>query len=210
MDELNGRWRAQLQDAGAALLTAAQIDQYCLYLSLLARWNNTFNLTAVRDTEMWVPRHIMDSLAINPLVKGKRVLDVGTGAGLPGIPLAVIRPDDEFVLLDSNGKKTRFVRQAVIELGLGNCSVEQHRIESYSVEDKFDTITARAFSALSELVATTWHVLAPGGQIVAMKGRKDTEQPFDMPADSASLEQVDLHVPGEDASRHAVIIRKAG
>jgi 16S rRNA (guanine527-N7)-methyltransferase len=140
------------------------------YLGLLERWNRTYNLTAVRDPLQMVPRHLLDSLSVLPWVSRGPVLDLGTGAGLPGIPLAIARPHLAFTLLDSNGKKTRFVRQAALELGLENVEVVQVRLEAYRPERKFATIVARALASLPSLYASAQALATADGRLLALKG----------------------------------------
>lgn len=140
------------------------------YLSLLQKWNQAYNLTAVRDPEVMVSRHVLDSLSILPWVKGKRVLDVGSGAGLPGIPLAIARPEFHVVLLDSNGKKIRFLQEVKRVLALSHVELVQTRVECYHPSFGFDTVTSRAFGHLEQFISKTQHVLAPDGIWLAMKG----------------------------------------
>jgi len=154
-----------------AALDAAGRDRLIAFLALLQRWNGVYNLTAVRDPEDMVPRHLLDSLAILPWVTRGPLLDAGTGAGLPGIPLAIARPTLQFTLLDGNGKKTRFVRQAVLELGLDNVEVVHSRLEAYRPALKFATITARAVASLSDLYQGCAHLAAADARLLAMKGR---------------------------------------
>ena len=157
-----------------------------------------------------VTRHILDSLAVLPFVTGPRVLDVGTGPGLPGIPLAVALPDLDFVLLDSNAKKTRFVTQAVTELGLGNVTVVRGRLEDYRPEAPFDTVIARAFASLADFAAAAGPLSAPSGRLLAMKGRRPGEEMAELPAGYVAEAVEALAVPSlEDAERHLVVIRRA-
>jgi 16S rRNA (guanine527-N7)-methyltransferase len=140
------------------------------YLLLLDKWNKTYNLTAIRDVNEMVAKHLLDSLAILPWIQGLRIIDVGTGAGLPGIPLAIARPDIKVTLLDSNGKKTRFLQEVQRNLGLKNLEIVQFRVEDYHPSLGFDTVLSRAFSSLQQMVDKTEHLLAPSGQWLAMKG----------------------------------------
>ncbi len=176
------------------------------YLALLYKWNRAYNLTAVRDPRQAVPRQLLDSLSILPLVAGPRVLDLGTGPGLPGVPLAIVRPQWHFTLLDSNLKKCRFLRQVQLELGLENLEVVQERVERYRPRAPFDTVTSRAFSSLERMVALSRHLLAPGGRWVAMKGKVPEAELAELP-EGLAAEVVPLAVPGETAERHAVVIR---
>lgn len=146
------------------------------YLLLLNKWNAAYNLTAVRDLESMINKHILDSLAILPWIKGARILDVGTGAGLPGIPLSIAKPDIQFVLLDSNGKKIRFLNEVKRKLDLKNLEIVQFRVENYHPDQGFDTVTSRAFSSLEQMIHWTQHLIAEEGIWLAMKGRyPDTE-----------------------------------
>ncbi len=177
------------------------------YLALLFKWNRAYNLTAVRDPAVAVSRQLLDSLSILPLVAGERVLDVGSGAGLPGLPLAVARPEWRVTLLDSNAKKVRFLRQAKLQLGLDNLEVAQARAEGYRPGEPFDTITSRAFAPLARMVAVTGHLLVPGGRWLAMKGRVPEDELEELPSELAA-EVVPLQVPGEQGQRHAVIVSR--
>ncbi|MGB5737022.1 MAG: 16S rRNA (guanine(527)-N(7))-methyltransferase RsmG [Thiohalocapsa sp.] len=154
-----------------AALDAPARDRLIAFLALLMRWNRAYNLTAVRDPAEMVPRHLLDSLAVLPWISRGPVLDAGTGAGLPGIPLAVARPELRFTLLDGNGKKARFVRQAVLELGLDNVEVVHSRLEAYRPAEKFATITARAVASLSDLLGRCAHLAAADARLLALKGR---------------------------------------
>ena len=141
------------------------------YLLLLQKWNQAYNLTAIRDMNSMITLHILDSLAILPWVHGTRLLDVGTGAGLPGIPLALARPDLQVVLLDSNGKKVRFLQEVKRALALNNVDIVQTRVENYHPTHGFDTVTSRAFSDLQQMLTNTEHLIAQNGIWLAMKGR---------------------------------------
>lgn len=177
------------------------------FIFLIQKWNRVYNLTAVTDPREMVVRHLLDSLAMAPHVHGPRVLDVGTGAGLPGIPLAIARPDLEFVLLDRTAKKTRFVTQAVGELRLTNVRVETRRVEQYHPLELFDTVISRAFSSLAEFALTAGTLLAPHGLLLAMKGRYPTEELAALPAGYRAEKTTRLDVPGLDEERHAVYLR---
>lgn len=175
------------------------------FLNLLLKWNRVYNLTAIDRPEDMVRLHLLDSLAILPHLHGGRVLDVGTGAGLPGIPLALLAPEREFTLLDSNAKKTRFVQQAAIELGLGNVTVEQTRVERFVPPIGFDTILSRAFSGLADIVRQTARLLNPGGVILAQKGR--LPEPEIRQLNDLLINIIPLAVPGIDAERHLIAIK---
>ncbi|MGH8681333.1 MAG: 16S rRNA (guanine(527)-N(7))-methyltransferase RsmG [Burkholderiales bacterium] len=187
-------------------LRAGELAKLERYLDLLEKWNRVYNLTAIRGRERMVTHHLLDSLAILPHVKGPRVLDVGSGAGLPGVPLAIASAELRVTLLDSNHKKSAFLRQAVAELGLANATVEVERVESWRTSARFETIVSRAFSALGELAAASGRLLAPGGIIAAMKGVHPGEEIQRMPGGFRVVNVVKLAVPELDAERHLVIV----
>lgn len=203
-------WPSQLANGLAAMqqeLTVAQQGKLLDYLSLLYKWNKVYNLTAVRDLDRAVSRQLLDSLSILPWVEGPRVIDVGTGAGLPGIPLAVVLPDIEFILLDSNGKKTRFIQQAIAELGLRNVRVEQNRVERFEDASRFNTIVSRAFADLHLMLDLTAHLLVSGGCWAAMKSGVEELDADALPA-TCQYQVHDLQVPGETGKRRLVHIRR--
>ena len=187
-------------------LPAADRQRLLAFVRLLAKWNAAYNLTAVRDPEDMITRHLLDSLVLLPYLQGPRVLDIGTGPGLPGLPLAIARPNDSFTLLDANAKKTRFVTQAVGELGLKNVEVVQERVENYHPELKFDTLVARAFSSIADMLHSARHLCAPGGRFLAMKGVYPEDELAAIPADYTVNEVLALKVPGLGAARHLAII----
>lgn len=197
-------------EAGAGTLGMAlavrQRDQLAAYLELLSRWNQAFNLTAIRDPNEMVTRHILDSLTVTPHLWGDRICDVGTGAGLPGIPLAVVCPDKRFTLLDSNGKKTRFLVQVVAELGIPNVTVVNSRAEQFTMEEPFTTVVTRAFSSLADMLASSRHLLAPDGRFLAMKGTYPHEELAALPPGFRLESVIELHVPGLAGARHLVRI----
>ena len=177
------------------------------YLDLLAKWNRTYNLTAVRDPGEMVSRHLLDSLAVLPYMHGKSLADLGSGAGLPGIPLAIARPDVAVTLVESNGKKTRFLREAVRSLPLSNVTVDQARVQDAT--GAFDTITARAFASLPDMLAWAGHLLAPNGRWLALKGRAD---PAELGVASSGFRVIAVHhlqVPGTDGERCVVELARA-
>jgi 16S rRNA (guanine527-N7)-methyltransferase len=186
-------------------LTGAQQAALLGYIGLLAKWNRAYNLTAIRDPAVMVPRHLLDSLTVLPLLCGDRVLDVGTGAGLPGIPLAIARPDVRFTLLDANGKKIRFVRQAVLDLGLTNVTPVQSRVESYQAAEPFSCIVSRAFASLADMLGATGHLLAAEGCWVAMKGPAEGEERSALPAGFAVTTRA-VRVPGLAADHRLLAI----
>ena len=184
-----------------------QQQQLIQFIQLLNKWNKAYNLTAIRDPAEMVSKHLLDSLAILPLLEAGQVIDIGTGPGLPGIPLSIVRPNQAFTLLDSNVKKTRFVTQSLLELEIRNVTVVQSRAEAYKPEHPFDVVLARAFSAISELLQWVEHLCKPGTRIVAMKGQYPEGEMTGWPAgfQCESVEKID--VPGLQAERHAVLIR---
>jgi len=212
MSEYPENWNSQL-DTGlqqmALELSQAQQQKLLNYLALLVKWNRAYNLTAIRDPEEMVSRQLLDSLSILPLIHGRRILDVGTGAGLPGIPLAICLPDASFTLLDSNGKKTRFVQQVKLELGLNNVKVQHSRVEQLDHNRGFDTITSRAFAALPKIVAWSAGLLADKGILLAMKGSVPQEEVADLRQAGAEVEITQLEVP-QSGERHAIIVRPPG
>ena len=176
-------------------------------IALLERWGRTYNLTAVRDPLRMVSHHLLDSLALTPFIRGARVLDVGTGAGFPGLPLAILTPQCHFVLLDSNGKKVRFVRHAVMELGLDHVEVVQARIESYTSRRKFDTIVTRAFASLPKILQMAQPLLARPGVLLAPKGRRVEVELDGFSPRQGELRLQRLPVPFLEGERALVEIR---
>ena len=193
----------------AQSLDEKQQSSLIKYVELLDKWNKTYNLTAVRKPEQMVTRHLLDSLSICPYIRGKHILDVGTGAGLPGIPLAIVFPEKHFTLLDSNNKKTRFVIQAVSELELPNVDVVQSRVENFQFPELFDTITTRAYSAIGEMVKQTSHLLVSGGVFLAMKGANPVAEIDEMSSKYAVKESHIIKVPGLEEERHLLEIKTA-
>jgi 16S rRNA (guanine527-N7)-methyltransferase len=191
-------------------LTAAQRAQLLDYVALLAKWNRAYNLTAVRDPIEMVRRHLLDSLAVLPYVVGPRVLDIGTGAGLPGIPLACALPEVEFTLLDSHQKKIAFVRQAIAELHIRNAQALATRIEDFHPGQKFATLIARAFASLADMLAGCELLLTPGVRLLAMKGTFPKEELASVPPRYRVVAVHALRVPGLDAARHVVVIESNG
>ena len=190
-------------------LSPVQANLLTHYVLLLNKWNKAYNLTAIRDPRQMVFRHIIDSLSIVPHISGEVILDVGSGPGLPGIVLAIMYPGKKFTTLDSNGKKTRFMLQAKLELKLKNLEVAYTRVESYKVATPFDVITSRAFSSLADMVDETKHLLSPSGIYLAMKGLYPEDELKEL-MDRHDVELVGcepLKVPGIDGDRHLVILR---
>jgi 16S rRNA (guanine527-N7)-methyltransferase len=177
------------------------------FRDLLLKWNKTYNLTALRDPQQAISHHLLDSLAILPHVARGQLLDVGSGGGLPGIPLAIVRPELSVSMVDTVQKKAIFMQQAAIELGLKNVTVHHARVEEMS--GQFEQISSRAFSELGLFVSLTRHLLAPGGRWLAMKGQRPAEEIKALPADIVIEAIIPLTVPGLDAERHLIIL-KAG
>ena len=178
------------------------------YLALLEKWNQAYNLTAIRDVGRMVSGHLLDCLSVVPYLTGTRMLDAGSGAGFPGIPVAVARPDIQVVLLDGNQKKTAFLRQAVADLQLKNATVVCERVEAWRTGEKFDFIISRAFAEIAEFIALTEHLLAPGGVFAAMKGVYPFEEIERMPPNLRVRQSHALAVPGLEAERHLVLIQR--
>jgi 16S rRNA (guanine527-N7)-methyltransferase len=179
-------------------------------LDELERWNRKVNLTAIRDRDEMVTAHIVDSLVARPFLEGETILDVGTGPGFPGLPLAIVEPDREFTLLDSNNKKIMFVQHVAGLLGLANVRAVKGRGEDYAPGHRFDTVIARALAALPRLVEIAGHHVREDGVFVALKGRYPTEELEELTA-PWSFDVEELDVPGlESGSRHAVLLRRAG
>ena len=197
----------QLLITGLAALNLAidddKINRLLSFIKLIEKWNKAYNLTAIRDREAMVSLHLLDSLAILPYVEGQRVIDIGTGAGLPGIPLAICLPETEFTLLDSNAKKTRFVQQAALELKLKNVSVCHSRVEQFHPEQAFDMVITRAFAGLPEMLGLTAHLLNKQGILLAMKGQKPGAELEQM---AVKKSVIPISVPGIDAERCLVRI----
>lgn len=198
----------KILESGIAALnlnaTDEQVDRLCAFIKLIEKWNKAYNLTAIRNREEMARLHILDSLAIVPFVEGERIIDIGTGAGLPGIPLAICLPEKSFMLLDSNSKKTRFVQQAVLELKLKNVQVLNSRVENYRPEQRYDAVLTRAFASLPDIIDLTAHLLAQDGILLAMKGQTPEVELAEI---AAKKSIVPVHVPGIDAERCLIRIQ---
>jgi 16S rRNA (guanine527-N7)-methyltransferase len=202
----------ELREGVAALglaLDAEQVRKLGAYLALLAKWNGTYNLTAIREPARMVTHHVLDSLAVLPHLPQTtaRLLDVGSGGGMPGIPLAIARPDWRVVLVDPNHKKAAFLTQAAIELALAHVTVHAARVEDLRGEAPFDVVISRAFADLATFAATSGRHVAHGGMLVAMKGVHPAEEIADL-GDGYAVESIALTVPGLDAARHLVVCTK--
>lgn len=196
-------------------LEEGQIELLLAYHELLVKWNRSYNLTAVRDPEQMISRHLLDSLSICAYLRGERFIDVGTGAGLPGVVLSIVFPDRQFDLLDSAGKKTRFLFQAVSSLGLSNITIHNTRAEGFQPELLFDGVISRAFASLQDIVDLCWHLLRPGGYFYCMKGKypqQELEALKKLSGDQKTYNVEACHtlrVPGDEGERHLVLISKA-
>lgn len=189
-------------------LDAALATPLLAYLALLVRWNRTYNLTAIRDPREMVTRHLLDSLAMAGHVSAGTLADLGTGPGLPGIPLAITHPQLQVTLVESNGKKARFLREAVRQLGLKNARVAESRAEALDEPGAYDNLTARAMDTLAGIVEVGGHLLRPGGQLLAMKGVYPHEEIAQLPADWQVVEVRPLQVPGLVGDRHLVVAER--
>lgn len=214
-------FEARLKEGLQALASPdaeAYSDVFARFLGLLEKWNRAFNLTAVRDLEEMVARHILDSLSVRPFLYGSSVLDVGTGAGFPGLPLAILEPERRFCLLDSGGKKVRFVRHAVAELQIDNVAVIQARVEKYAPEELFDTVMCRAFASIGKFVGLCGGLAGAGGRLLAMKGRFPDDELGSLlsvrrsflrgqpPWEATQIASV--RIPGLAVQRHIVVIER--
>ena len=188
------------------LLSDHQISLLLDYLALLQKWNSAYNLTAIREPEQMLYLHLLDSLSIAPLIQGENILDVGTGPGLPGIPLAICYPDRQLTLMDSNGKKTRFLFQVRTQLGLDNVTEIQGRVEEFQTEKPFDAITSRAFSSLIDMLEKTGHLISKSGRFYAMKGQYPDKELSVLPKHYNVVASHRLQVPGVNGERHLIEI----
>ncbi len=211
-DSLPATLRAPLEDGLRVLALETTLAEPLLaYLALLDRWNRTYNLTAIRDPGDMVTLHLLDSLAMHPYVRDIATLaDLGTGAGLPGIPLAIAVPALRVTLVESNGKKARFLREAVRVLGLTNARVVEARAEAVAEPGAYDAITARALATLADILALGGHLLKPEGRLLAMKGAHPAEEIAALPAGWRVRSVSPLQVPGLGAERHLVEVTRAG
>ncbi len=182
-------------------------QQLLKYIEIIQKWNKVYNLTAIRDPKQMVSSHLLDSLAVVPHLWAGRWLDVGCGAGLPGVVIAILRPEWKFSLLDSNSKKTSFVQQACIELGISNVQVYCERVEAWNDAEKFDGIISRAFAETAEFVSITRHLMKVGGKWAAMKGVPELELER-LPKDIVVEQKISLHVPNLEAARCLIVLRE--
>ena len=189
-------------------LTDQQKQQLLGYVGLLDKWNKAYNLTSVRDPKEMLVRHILDSIVVNPFLQGNRFIDVGTGPGLPGIPLAIVRPESHFTLLDSLGKRVRFLRQVQHELKLTNIEPVQSRVEEFLPEPPFDGVISRAFASLQDMLSWCHHLPKPeSGRFYALKGVRPDDELSQLPNGVELVSVERLHVPTLDGERHLVILK---
>lgn len=205
--DLHGLLRRGLAELALGLSVEAQ-QKLLDYVSLLAKWNRVYNLTAIRDPADMVVKHLLDSLAVAPYLHGENIVDVGSGPGLPGIPLAVANPTLRFTLIDSATKKTRFMTQAVAELGLANVEVIHTRVEEYRPATPFNTVLSRAFASLHDMLNGTAHLCAEGGAFLAMKGAYPEAELREVPPGFHVSDVIRLQVPLLDGERHLLIVIK--
>jgi 16S rRNA (guanine527-N7)-methyltransferase len=189
-------------------LDAAALERFDRLLGELGRWNRAYNLTAIDAPARQVTHHLLDSLSVAGALHGRRVADAGTGAGFPGLPLAIAWPAREFVLIDSNSKKVRFVAHAIRELGLDNASAVQARLDGAPLGTPFDCVVSRAFASLAGFAASAGGLLAPGGRLLAMKGRRPDAELAALAPPWRALEVRRLEVPGLDEERHLAILAR--
>jgi len=204
---MSNHYKKQLEQGIQVLglsLEDAVIDQLLAYHTMLVKWNKAYNLTSVRDPAEMIDRHLIDSLSLISSLSDEKLIDVGTGPGLPGMVIAIVRPDLQVWLLDSNGKKTRFLSQVKMMLKVDNVTVVQHRLESWASDMKFGQITSRAFATLSDMVSFSRHLLAENGRFLAMKGLYPDAELAELPEDIEIMAVSPLNVPGTDGERHLV------
>lgn len=188
-------------------LSGGQLDKLLAYVEMLKKWNKTYNLTALRDPAQMVSHHLLDSLTLLPyLAQAESMIDVGSGGGMPAIPAAICRPDLQITMVDANSKKTTFLRQAAIELGLENVAVSSSRVEELG-ERRADIVTSRAFAELADFVRLTRHLLNDNGHWAAMKGVYPADEIFRLPPDIQAYQTDKIHVPTLNAERHIVLLR---
>ena len=197
---------AQLIAQTDLVVSEQQIDQLIGYVVLLHKWNKAYNLTSVRDPHEMIVKHIMDSIVVSEHLVGDRFIDVGTGPGLPGIPLAIMNPEKSFTLLDSLGKRIRFIRQVVFELKITNVTPVQSRVEEFQPEIGFDGVLSRAFASMNDMVSWCHHLPADTGCFMALKGQFDQQEVAELPEWCSVTEVKSLQVPELDGERHLVIL----
>ncbi len=203
--------KEELEQGMSALSIAcseANITSLLAYIDLLKKWNVAYNLLGTNETEALVSRHILDSLSINSYLRGALIADIGAGAGLPGIPLAILNPDIQFVLIDSNGKKARFMFQAKLQLGLANISVENCRIEHYQSNQQIDMVMCRAFSTLADALIKLQPIFSGTCKLLAMKGHYPEDEVTNLPEGFEVTKTIKLKVPGSESQRHLIEVMR--
>lgn len=198
---------SRLLDEAGISLTEHQKNQLIAYVDMLHKWNKAYNLTSVRDPNEMLVRHILDSIVVAPHLQGERFIDVGTGPGLPGIPLSIVRPESHFTLLDSLGKRVRFLRQVQHELKLENITPVQSRVEEFPSEPPFDGVISRAFASLDDMLSWCCHLPGENGRFYALKGQLPEEEIASLPAAFSVESVVKLRVPQLEGERHLVVIK---
>jgi 16S rRNA (guanine527-N7)-methyltransferase len=189
-------------------VTDLQQKQLVQLVELLNKWNKAYNLTSVREPEQMLVKHIMDSIVVSPYLQGDRLIDVGTGPGLPGLPLAILNPDKKFTLLDSLGKRIRFIRQAVLALGLKNVEFVQSRVEEYQPEEKFDVVLSRAFASLQDMLFWCKHLPNETGHFLALKGQLPEQEIAQLNKQFKFIESISLRVPNLEGERCLVKVKR--
>jgi len=189
-------------------VTEKQQEQLVELVELLNKWNKAYNLTSVRDPHDMLVKHIMDSIVVSPHLQGQRLIDVGTGPGLPGLPLAILNPDKQFVLLDSLGKRLRFIRQAVLALGLKNVEFVQSRVEEYNPEQKFDIVLSRAFASLQDMLFWCKHLPNENGHFLALKGQFPAQEVAALDKEFEFITSIPLQVPNLEGERCLVKVKR--
>jgi 16S rRNA (guanine527-N7)-methyltransferase len=197
------------QQMGASL-SDETIQTLVNYLAMLEKWNKAYNLTAIRDVEQMISLHLLDSLATLPFIKGDNIIDVGTGPGLPGMVLAICYPEKQFTLLDSNGKKTRFLTQVKMELGIQNVTVANERVEKHAFQGTYDHVISRAFASLQDMINWTLPLPKDTGNFLAMKGVYPSEEIAALPKEVELVSVEPLNVPSVQAERHMVVMTRKG
>jgi len=189
-------------------VSAEQVSKLVQLVELLNKWNKAYNLTSVRDPRQMLVKHIMDSIVVSPYLQGKRFIDVGTGPGLPGLPLAIMNPDKHFILLDSLGKRLRFIRQAILSLEIKNVEIVQSRVEDYQPEIGVDCVLSRAFASLEDMLTWCHHLPNENGHFLALKGQYPESEIINLDSKFKFLESVTLQVPQLDGERCLVKVKR--
>lgn len=199
----------RLREGAAAMgvaLTENQAVQMLAYIELFHKWNQAYNLSAIRDIESQVDRHLLDSLSVAPYIDAEQLIDVGTGGGLPGIPLAILYPQKRFTLLDSNGKKARFLFQVKTQLRLDNVQIQNCRVEAFQPQQRFDAVISRAFASLKDMTDGCRHLLSDNGVFYAMKGIYPTDELSALEKNYKVSQSYPLQIPREEGERHLLVL----